>query len=97
MKKIKFIIPTIFFLLIIFSSPVYASSGKIHSLSLSTLSVTKNSQETFYWLIFRKFRNAKRNYKKNIIKIINRSKLSLTTSPNKESLLRKILKFYPIL
>lgn len=51
MKKIKFIIPTIFFLLIIFSSPVYASSGKIHSLSLSTLSVTKNSQETFYWLM----------------------------------------------
>lgn len=51
MKKIKFMIPTIFFLLIIFSSPVYASSGKIHSLSLSTLSVTKNSQETFYWLM----------------------------------------------
>lgn len=51
MKKIKFIIPTIFFLLIIFSSPVYAASGKIHSLSLSTLSVTKNSQETFYWLM----------------------------------------------
>ena len=52
MKKIKFMIPTIFFLLIIFSSPVYASSGKIHSLSLSTLSVTKNSQETFYWLMY---------------------------------------------
>lgn len=51
MKKNKIIMPIVFFFLLICVTPVYASSGKIHSLSLSTLSVTRNSQETFYWLM----------------------------------------------
>ena len=51
MKRNKIIIPILFFLLLICVTPVYASSGKIHSLSLSTLSVTRNSQETFHWLM----------------------------------------------
>lgn len=51
MKKIKMIIPVVFLFLLICATPIYASSGKIHSLSLSTLSTTKNSQETFYWLM----------------------------------------------
>lgn len=37
--------------MLIFAVPVQAETGKIHSLALSSLSVTRNSQETFYWLM----------------------------------------------
>ena len=49
--KRKLLLPVILLFLMMFASPVYAGTGKIHSLSLSTLSVTKNSQEEFYWLM----------------------------------------------
>lgn len=51
MKKKYIPILLSFLFLLICSTPVSAATGKIHSLSLSTLSVTKNSQEAFYWLM----------------------------------------------
>lgn len=51
MKKYNIIASIVFFFFLICVTPVYASSGKIHSLSLSTLSVTRNSQEAFHWLM----------------------------------------------
>lgn len=40
----------VFLLCMVFSQKVSAK-GQVHSLSVSTLSITKNSQETFYWLM----------------------------------------------
>lgn len=51
MKKKCFIISLICMVMLIFAVPVQAETGKIHSLTLSSLSVTRNSQETFYWLM----------------------------------------------
>lgn len=65
MKKHKIIVPIVFFFLLICVTPVYASSGKIHSLSLSTLSVTRNSQETFHWLMCNNKLNGYSNFEKD--------------------------------
>ena len=65
MKKKIFLISFIFTLMFLFAAPVHAETKKIHSLSLSTLSITKNSQETFYWLMCNNKLDGYSNYKKD--------------------------------
>ena len=51
MKKRKIITPLIFILLVLWAIPVYAAPGKIHSLTLSTFAITKDSKEMYYDLM----------------------------------------------
>ena len=51
MKKRKIIMPLIFILLVLWAIPVYAAPGKIHSLTLSTFAITKDSKEMYYDLM----------------------------------------------
>lgn len=71
MKKRKIITPLIFILLVLWAIPVYAAPGKIHSLTLSTHEITKNSYNMYYELMCKNKLEGYSNYRRDQYKLLS--------------------------